>query len=210
MTSISYSILTHNETDSLEALLEMIVKCKDVEDEIVIVDDHSTEDTVEIIETYSSIHDFRYEQRRLAKDFAGQKNHLRKMCQGDYIFNLDADEMPHANLITNIKAILDSNTNVDLIWVPRVNTVTDMTSQIAMQWGWALNDRGWINYPDWQPRIHKNRSNIYWVKPVHERMVGYTDYSFLPEEEEWSLYHHKSLQRQTNQNLFYHEVLTNQ
>ena len=96
------------------------------------------------------------------------------MCQGDYIFNLDADEMPHANLITNIKAILDSNTNVDLIWVPRVNTVTDMTSQIAMQWGWALND------------------------------------SFLPEEEEWSLYHHKSLQRQTNQNLFYHEVLTNQ
>ncbi len=62
MTSISYSILTHNETDTLEALLDTLVKYKDAEDEIVIVDDYSNEDTIEIIETYSSIHDFRYEQ----------------------------------------------------------------------------------------------------------------------------------------------------
>ena len=39
--SISYSILTHNETDSLLKLIEFLVDYKDDEDEIVILDDYS-------------------------------------------------------------------------------------------------------------------------------------------------------------------------
>ena len=38
---LSYSMLTHNETDSLLKLIEFIVKYKDEEDEIVILDDYS-------------------------------------------------------------------------------------------------------------------------------------------------------------------------
>ena len=52
-----------------------------------------------------SIHEIKFEQRHLMKDYAGQKNHLKNMCSGDYIFNLDADELPHKNLIENIKSI---------------------------------------------------------------------------------------------------------
>ena len=53
---ISYSILTHNETDSLSELIQFLVKHKDEEDEIVILDDYSdNEKTSEILDTMCSI-----------------------------------------------------------------------------------------------------------------------------------------------------------
>ena len=125
---ISYSILTHNETESLLELIEFLVKHKDEEDEIVILDDYSdNERTKEILETMCSIHDITFEQRHLLKDYAGQKNHLTRMCKGSYIINIDADEIPNKWLIKNIKSILASNPTIDLYWVPRVNTVDGIT-----------------------------------------------------------------------------------
>ena len=168
------------------------------------MDDHSdNEKTIELLETYSSIYDLRYEQRRLMKDFAGQKNYLRKMCSGDFIFNIDADELPTKQLIGNLKSILETNPKIDLVLVPRINTVDGLTDEHVRYWGWNVNDQGWINFPDWQPRIHRNRSNIRWIKPVHEIMEGYTEYSFLPTEPEYCLTHHKTIDRQEKQNAFY-------
>ena len=51
------------------------------------------------------------------------------MCKGSYIVNIDADELPHKQLMKNIKEILESNPTVDLYWVPRVNTVEGLTLQ---------------------------------------------------------------------------------
>ena len=208
---ISYSILTHNETDSLEKLFNRLVECKDSEDEIIVVDDYSdNEKTIELLESYSSIYDFRYEQRHLMKDFASQKNHLRKMCSGDYIFNIDADELPKKFLLKNLKAILESNPTVDLVLVPRINTVDGLTDEHIRYWRWNVNEQGWINFPDWQPRIHRNRSNIRWIRPVHEIMEGFSEYSFLPTEPEYCLLHHKTIDRQEKQNAFYsHEEFWN-
>ena len=105
---ISYSILTHNETDPLLKLIEFIVKHKDKEDEIVILDDYSdNEETQNILDATVSIYDIVYEQRHLLKDYAGQKNHLNRMCKGKYIINIDADEIPNKWLIKNIKEILE-------------------------------------------------------------------------------------------------------
>ena len=104
---ISYSILTHNETDSLSELIQFLVKHKDEEDEIVILDDYSdNEKTSAYLDVVCSIHEIKFEQRHLLKDYAGQKNHLTRMCEGKYIFNLDADELPNKRLIQNIKPIL--------------------------------------------------------------------------------------------------------
>ena len=121
---ISYSILTHNETESLLKLIEFIVKHKDEEDEIVILDDYSDDEkTKEILDTMCSIHEIKFEQRHLYKDYAGQKNHLTRMCKGEYIINIDADELPNKWLMKNIKPILEANPTVDLYWVPRINFV---------------------------------------------------------------------------------------
>ena len=165
---ISYSILTHNETKSLEKLLRFLVKWKADGDEIVILDDHSDDEkTKQILDFYVSAKDIIYEQRSLNNDYATQKNYLKSMCSGDYSFNLDADEMISRWLIKNIHGILEDN-QIDLIYLPRINTVEGLTQQHIQQWGWNVNEEGWINFPDWQGRVFKNRPNIKWEKPVHE------------------------------------------
>ncbi len=205
--SISYSVLTHNETDSLLRLIDFLVEYKDDEDEIVILDDYSENgETKKILDAIVSIYDIKFEQRHLLKDFAGQKNYLRRMCCGDYIFNLDADELPKLHLIRNIKEILKTNSNIDFIWVPRINTVDGLTQEHIQRWNWQVNDKGWINFPDYQGRIHKNRPNIRWENPVHEAMTGYNEYSFLPTEEEYCIVHHKLIEKQEKQNEFYKEI----
>ena len=204
---ISYSILTHNETDSLLKLIEFIVKHKDEEDEIVILDDYSdNEKTKEILDTMCSIHEIKFEQRHLLKDYAGQKNHLKLMCSGDYIVNIDADELPHKKLIKNIKPILESNQSIDLYWVPRVNTVDGLTQDHIQQWGWNVNEKGWVNFPDYQGRIWRNRPNIMWKNKVHEVLTGYKEHTFLPQEEEFCFYHPKDIDRQEKQNEFYEGI----
>ena len=143
------------------------------------------------------------EQRHLLKDFANQKNYLTRMCKGEYIINIDADEIPHKQLMINLKTILESNPSIDLYYVPRVNTVDGLTQEHINHWKWNVNEKGWINFPDWQGRIWRNRPNIRWEKPVHEMLVGFKEYTTLPAEKEYSFIHHKDIKKQENQNEFY-------
>ena len=204
---ISYSILTHNETDSLLKLIEFLVKHKDDEDEIVILDDYSdNEKTNEILDSVVSIYEIKFESRHLLKDYAGQKNYLKNLCTGDYIFNLDADELPNKSLMKNIKEILDTNQTIDLFWIPRVNTVDGITQEHIDKWRWNVNEKGWVNFPDYQGRIWRNRPNIMWKNKVHEVLTGYREHAYLPAEEEFCFYHPKTIDRQEKQNAFYNTI----
>ena len=204
---ISYSILTHNETVSLMKLIDFLLKHKDEEDEIVILDDYSdNEKTSAYLDVVCSINEIKFEQRHLLKDYAGQKNYLKRMCKGDYIFNIDADELPNKWLMKNIKTILEVNTTIDLYWVPRVNTVEGLTEEHIKKWGWNVNEKGWVNFPDYQGRIWRNRPNIRWEKPVHEQLVGYKEHTYLPAEEEFCFYHPKTIDKQEKQNEFYNTI----
>ena len=207
MIKISYAITTHNETDSLDKLLSFLIEYKDEEDEIVILDDYSdNETTKQILDGYVSIYDIKYEQRHLFNDFAGQKNHLKNMCSGDYIFNIDADELPHNQLMKNLKSIIEINPTVDLYWVPRINTVEGITQEHILAWNWSVDEFGRVNFPDWQGRIWRNRPNIKWEKPVHETLTGYKEYSHLPAQEEFAIYHPKTIDKQEQQNKFYEGI----
>ncbi len=204
---ISYSILTHNETKSLEKLLRFLVKWKADGDEIVILDDYSDDEkTKQILDFYVSTEDFIYEQRSLNNDYATQKNHLKSMCSGDYSFNLDADEMISRWLIKNIHGILEDN-QIDLIYLPRINTVEGLTQQHIQQWGWNVNEEGWINFPDWQGRVFKNRPNIKWEKPVHEMIKGFQTYAHLPTDKPFCMLHYKKIEKQEQQNKKYDGIL---
>jgi len=204
---ISYSILTHNETKSLEKLLRFLVKWKADGDEIVILDDHSDDEkTKQILDFYVSTKDIIYEQRSLNNDYATQKNYLKSMCSGDYSFNLDADEMISRWLIKNIHGILEDN-QIDLIYLPRINTVEGLTQQHIQQWGWNVNEEGWINFPDWQGRVFKNRPNIKWEKPVHEMIKGFQTYAHLPTEKPFCMLHYKKIEKQEQQNKKYDGIL---
>ena len=204
---ISYSILTHDETESLEKLLRFLVKWKQPQDEIVILDDYSDDEkTKQILDFYVSTHDIVFEQRNLLNDFATQKNYLKSMCSGDYSFNFDADEMTSRWLMKNIHGILEDN-EIDLVYLPRINTVDGLTQQHAQHWGWSINEEGWVNFPDWQGRVFKNRPNIKWERPVHEMLVGFQTYSHLPTEKPFCMLHHKTIDKQEQQNKKYFGIL---
>ena len=206
---ISYAITTHNETDSLEKLLRFLTKYKDEEDEIVVLDDYSdNERTKEILDFYVDVHQIKFEQRHLNKNFAEQKNYLTGMCSGDYIMNIDADEIPHQTLMVYVKDVLKIN-DVELIWVPRVNTVEGITQEHINKWGWRVNEKGWVNYPDYQARVYKNVDHIKWVRPVHEYIEGAKTYSHLPPQEELSMYHPKTIDNQEKQNNLYNNIIGN-
>ena len=204
---ISYSMLVHNETDTLEKLLKFLVKWKNDDDEIVILDDYSdNEKTKEILDFYVSTYDIVYEQRNLLKDFASQKNHLKSMGSGDYSFNLDADEMISLWMIKNVHEIIEANEGIDLIYLPRINTVEGLTQQHAQAWRWQVNENGWVNFPDWQGRIFRNRPNIRWQYKVHEMITGYQTYATLPQDKPFCILHPKTIKKQEEQNQKYSRI----
>ncbi len=207
---ISYGITVHNEADELNRLLEILIHKTDVEDEIVICDDYSNDETQFVIQSWSQQygHDklIKVYKRHLDGDFSAQKNSVIENCSGDYIFHLDADEYPHETLLEQLKLILEAN-DVDLIWIPRVNTVEGLTDEWANRWGWRVTENGWVNYPDYQSRVFKNSNEIRWQNKVHERIFGAKTYAHLPPHEELSLYHPKTIDKQIKQNKFYEGIV---
>ena len=204
---LSYAITTHNEYEEINELLGVLVHHIDPKkDEIVILDDYSDEKTQEVFKSWTSQYgdhiNFKIEQRALNKNFAEQKNYLTRMCSGDYIINIDADEIPHDVFLNQIRQVIEIN-EVDLIWVPRVNTVEGFTNEDVQRWGWRINEKGWVNYPDYLSRIFRNTEKIRWERPLHEIITGCKTYSHLPPQEELSLYHPKTKEKQEQQNKFY-------
>ena len=139
--------------------------------------------------------------------FADWKNKLSELCSGDYIFQIDADEYPNESLLKALPAVLESNPDNEVYLVPRVNTVEGLTIDHQMKWGWNVNEKGWVNWPDFQWRIWKNNVGIKWINKVHEKLDGYKTYAALPPQEELSLYHPKDIDRQEKQNNFYDNLL---
>jgi len=205
---VSYGITVHNEADELSRLLEILIHKTDQEDEIVICVDGDDDGVRFVLDSWTAQygHDdmkvIKVYQRKLNKDFAAQKNSVIENSIGDYIFHIDADEYPNENLLLNLKTILEVN-EVDLIWIPRVNTVEGFTDEDVHRWGWRIDEKGWVNYPDYQARVFRNDENIRWTRPVHEYIDGCKTYAHLPPHEELSLYHPKTKEKQEQQNKFY-------
>ena len=203
---ISYGVTVHNETEELNKLLEILVKNTDEEDEIIICDDFSNKETRDVIDHWE-LHSpdskvIKHYTRKLDGDFSAQKNSVIENSTGDYIFHIDADEYPHETLLVQLKQILEIN-DVDLLWIPRVNTIDGMEEHHIQKWGWRITENNWVNYPDYQARVFRNREDIRWTRPLHEYISGCDTYSHLPPHESLSLYHPKTIQKQEQQNLFY-------
>jgi len=202
---ISFAITTHNEGEYIRELLDQLVPhCEQTGDEIIVVDDNSTDVfTANLLYDYADKDKIELYQHELNNDFASHKNFLNSKCTGEYIFQVDADEKFHDNLLTYLHDIVDNNKNIDLFSVPRVNIVNGLTEDDIRRWGWRVNEKGWVMFPDYQTRLYRNSEEIKWEGKVHERIVGYKTQAPLPDEEEWCLYHIKEIERQRKQNDYY-------
>jgi len=200
---ISYAITVCNELEEVKRLVNFLQSNKRTEDEIVILyDTNGSMEVYDYVDTVDETVNIFVVKDKFQGHFADWKNKFFKICSGDYIFQIDADEIPHINLIQNLPEMLKTN-DVDMVRVPRVNTVEGLTEEHIKKWGWHVNEKGWVNWADWQMRIYKNAPHIKWVNKVHEVLEGFKIHGMLPVEEEWALYHPKTIDRQVKQNNYY-------
>ena len=214
MPSISYAITVCNEHIELDRLLSQLLPSIREEDEIVVQMDASPHDKYHLPEDKKKVLGYimnLQEQGRirvalypLNKDFATFKNNLKGLCTKDYIFQIDADEYLSEELLTYLLAILEDNSNVEMFSIPRINTVEGLTEQHIKQWGWRVDDKGWVNYPDYQNRILKNNPEIQWKNKVHEVLIGARTITSLPPG--FDLIHPKTIDRQEKQNNYYNTI----
>jgi len=199
---ISYAITVCNELEELKRLVDHLVDLKREEDEIVILVDlpKASDELVGYVQSLNEDAIAVGEGREFDGHFADWKNKLKELCTGDYIFQIDADELPTSDLITDLHLILGGN-NVDLFLVPRDNKVKGITEEHIKKWGWKVDILGRINFPDYQTRIYKNSPDIKWINKVHERIDGFKTYAALPHE--YFMHHIKTIERQEKQNNYY-------
>jgi hypothetical protein len=205
---ISYAITVCNEFVEIQRLITFLLKNKRSEDEIVVlVDMTKNEPTSELLgylHRLSSSNYIHLSEQNFNNHFADWKNYLISICKGDYIFQIDADEVPNELLISHLPSLLELNPDNEVFLVPRVNTVSGLTDEHIAKWGWHVMANGWVNWPDYQWRLWKNKPEIRWINKVHEKLDGFATFSHLPSDTEaFCLYHPKTIEKQEKQNKYY-------
>ena len=203
---ISYAITVCNEHNELDRLLLVLLNTIRKEDQIIVQcdKDNTTSEVYNVLNNYDDI--IEVIEFPLNKDFATFKNNLKDNCIGDYIFQIYADEYLHSTFIEHLPDILESNPEVDLYWVPRINTVEGLTEEHIKMWGWRVDNEKRVNFPDYQSRILKNISYIKWENKVHEVVKGYKIETLLPTDNMFCLLHPKTISKQERQNEFYNKL----
>lgn len=204
---ISYAIPVCYEHEELKKLLTLLTQNKREEDEIVVQFDMGNTTP----EVYKVVYDdfegkVKHTSFPLKGNFGAFKNNLKDNCAGDWIFQIDADEYFDPWLIQNLPSILSQNPGTQVFLLPRINTVEGITEEHIRKWRWQVNEKGWINFPDYQTRILQNSPKIQWVNKVHEVLYGHTSYGFFPTDEEYCILHNKNIARQEAQNSLYNTI----
>jgi len=199
---LSYAICVCNESKELHSLLSFLVETKDLEDEInVLIDSKNVTPDVELVLAKFSNH-ISTCSRAFDGDFSAHRNYHTSHCSGDFIFIIDAYEIPQEVLIKGIKKLI-TDTGGDMFYIPRINIIPGYTEKWLKTMNFNVNELGWINWPDWQGRIFKNADTISWGNKLHERIHGFKKPVQLNTTPQLALWHIKSVERQNFQDSVY-------
>lgn len=204
LVSISYGITVNNESEEVKKLLDALIPFIDKNDEIIVLQDVTNEnaEVTAVLETYGK--KINKITAKLNGDFATFKNKLIEKSTKKYLFQIDADEYPTNELIGNLKWFLLKNFKSDCFLIPRINIVNGITDSDIKKWNWNFNEKGYINFPDYQNRIFKLGKNIRWQNKVHEVLINFRREKKLPSyNEDYCLVYIKNIDRQRKQNTFY-------
>lgn len=162
MEKITAIIPTFNEEDNIKAAIESVLWC----DEIIVVDSFSKDKTTTIVKSFPQVRLLEHEYEHSA----AQKNWTIPQASHPWIFLLDADERPTAELVTEIKGILKNGTRYSGFWINRRNHF--------------MGKR--INYSGWQSdkviRLFKRDECKYQNKHVHAEIESKGEISILKEK----------------------------
>lgn len=209
---ISYTISVHKEKEELKKLLDTLYNEKIDKEEVIIVQTYQNinekQDSLflEIKDLIMSYKDISYHTYHFQDNFADLKNYTNSFANNEFIFNLDADEDLSKDTLEAIRQTIKQNPSYDLFFIPRINTVEDLTKEDISKWQWQVNDQGWINWPDYQPRVYKNHPNIRWSGQIHEQITGNQKTGVLPAHPNIAIVHAKKIEKQRSQNAFYDQI----
>ena len=199
MSSITYAICVCNEHTELSDLLAFLVETKAPQDDInILVDAKKCTDAVRhVLERFKRV--ITVHEKEFDGNFAEHRNYHASLCKGDYIFVLDADEIPQEALMKNIRQFTG-----DILYIPRINICPGYTQRFLEKHQFRTTNTGFINWPDYQGRYYKNNAGIEWSGGVHEKLTGgTTPPQLLSADPELALWHIKSVARQNGQKEFY-------
>lgn len=201
---ISYAICVCNEHSELNSLLSFLSRVADSEDEINILVDSGkvTEEVRAVLKKFEKR--IVVNERKFCGNFSKHRNYHITKCEGEYIFVLDADEIPQEALIKNIR-----NFDSDILYVPRMNIIPGHTEEWCKRMKFSVNEVGWINWPDYQGRYFKNNGKILWSLGLHERLIGSDKVAQLQANPQLALWHVKSVEKQDKQDAFYSNLKEN-
>ena len=148
---ISVILLTHNEEKNIA---DCLGSCKFAR-EIIVVDDESADQTVEIAGTFDGVKVF---HRALNGDFAAQKDFAIAQAECDWLFFIDADERVTPELAEFIKKAVSENEKY-CYWIQRENHFQNMVVKHGTM------------RPDWVPRLMP-RDGVRVVGCVHEAVLS--------------------------------------
>jgi len=135
---ISYLVTCKNTGLSLQFLLERLYKYNQ-NCECIILDDYSDDsNTLQVLNNISNNNFFKIYKHKLDRNYSEHKNYGKTFCQGEYIFQIDDDEMPAETLLESLIELIDLNKDVELFWIPRINDFKGVTDIEAKKWGWRL------------------------------------------------------------------------
>ncbi len=194
---LSYAICVSTEVQEIQHLLRFLRETKAVDSEIVVLVDTTKNFPEDVLGK-----DVKIIHREFDGDFASHKNFLNENCSGDYIFNIDADEIPQEGLMYTALKIASDGLQ-DAVYVPRINICPGYTAKFARDQKFNINEMGWINWPDYQCRIYK--CGLKWKGKVHEK-IDTNNPQALEAHPKHALWHIKSIERQTRQNKLYDEI----
>lgn len=148
---ISVVIITLNEEDRLE---ETLKSCREIADEIVVIDSYSTDRTIDIAKKYTA-----NIYKNVFIDYSSQKNFAKDKAKNEWILNLDADERISETLKAEIIKLKHAN-----------NILADgfFMNRKTYYLGRWIKHSGW--YPDRKLRLFK-KDKGQWQGRVHERLV---------------------------------------
>ena len=184
MNKLSVVLATYNEEENLPRCLDSV---KDLAYEIVIVDGTSKDKTVEIARKY---------QAKVLVTTNPPNFHINKQkaidrATGDWVLQLDADEVVSRELSEEIKKVLASGGKENGYWMPRKNF---FLGRFLMKGG---------QYPDYTVRLYRKGKGELPQKDVHEQAViegkvgylkeallhyPYKDFAFY--RKKWMRYNH--------------------
>lgn len=144
---LSIIILTQNEEKMIKACLESV---RQLADEIIVIDDQSTDKTIEIAKKYTEkiyVHKM--------KDFSSQREFALRQAQGEWVLYVDADERVTPALRDEILAIVKKrgrkNTAIAAYYIPRKNIFLGREQK-----------------PDRVERLFKREKLLGWFGKIHE------------------------------------------